>query len=314
MALLFAVQRPVAPDLLGQALNHLAAHHDALRLRFARREQGWEQFHADRDWAIGLQQIDLAHLPADQQGKFLEDTSAQIQRSLDLEQGPMTRVVLFHLGADRPCRLLFVVHHLIVDPVSWRVLLEDLLTAYHQLEQGQPVQLPPKTTSWQYWTRRLTDYATSGTLHQELPYWLSDARRQVQPLPIDRFEGDDTLGNAETVQMVLTENLTRTLLSGLGPAGEGTQINDILLTALLQSFYHWSGSPRLLVDLEGHGREEIFDDIDLSRTVGWFTTLYPVLLDSLFSGTPRRVLQAVQQQLPCRAEPRVGLRPTVLFE
>ena len=102
MALLFAVQRPVAPDLLGQALNHLAAHHDALRLRFHPPRAGWEQFHADRDWAIGLQQIDLAHLPADQQGKFLEDTSAQVQRSLDLEQGPMTRVVLFHLGLTVP--------------------------------------------------------------------------------------------------------------------------------------------------------------------------------------------------------------------
>ena len=196
-------------------------------------------------------------------------------------------------------------HHLIVDPVSWRVLLEDLLTAYHQLEQGQPVQLPPKTTSWQYWTRRLTDYATSGTVHQELPYWLSDARRQVQPLPIDRSEGDDTLGNEETVQMVLTENRTRTMLSGLGPAGKGTQINDILLTALLRSFYRWSGSPRLLVDLEGHGREEIFDGIDLSRTVGWFTTLHPVLLESLFPATLRQVLQAVQQQ--CRAVPNRGL-------
>ena len=304
-ALLFAVQRPVAPDLLAQALDHLAAHHDALRLRFARRESGWEQQHAaPEQQADLLRQVDLSSLPVEEQQAALERVAAATQAGLDLGNGPLLRVVCFHMGAGQADRLLLVIHHLVVDGVSWRILLEDLLTAYEQLARRQQVQLPPKTTSWQYWAQRLNEHAHSEALRQESPYWLDEARRQVPPLPVDQVEGDSRAGTAETVVVTLGEEPTRALLQEV-PAVYRTQVNDVLLTALAQAYVRWSGQGSLLVDLEGHGREELFDDVDLSRTVGWFTTLYPVLLHVPAGSGPGQALQAVKEQL--RAVPQRGI-------
>ena len=230
--------------------------------------------------------------------------AADTQAGLDLGNGPLLRAVLFHLGAGQADRLLLVIHHLVVDGVSWRVLLEDLLTAYEQLARRQPVQLPPKTTSWQYWAQRLSEHARSEALRQELPYWLDEARRQVPPLPVDQVEGDSSAGAAETVVVTLGEEQTRALLQEV-PAVYRTHINDVLLTALAQAYARWSGQGALLVDLEGHGREELFDDVDLSRTVGWFTTLYPVLLQVPPGSGPGQALQAVKEQL--RAVPNRGI-------
>ena len=223
----------------------------------------------------------------------------------------MLRAVLFHLGAGQADRLLLVIHHLVVDGVSWRVLLEDLLTAYEQLARRQPVQLPPKTTSWQYWAQRLSEHARSEALRQELPYWLDEARRQVPPLPVDQIEGDSSAGAAETVVVTLGEEQTRALLQEV-PAVYRTHINDVLLTALAQAYVRWSGQGSLLVDLEGHGREELFDDVDLSRTVGWFTTLYPVLLQVPAGERAGPGVASGQGAVACGAQPRHRLRAAAL--
>ena len=126
----------------------------------------------------------------------------------------------------------------------------------------------------------------------------------MPPLPVDQVEGDSRAGTAETVVVTLGEEPTRALLQEV-PAVYRTQVNDVLLTALAQAYVRWSGQGSLLVDLEGHGREELFDDVDLSRTVGWFTTLYPVLLHVPAGSGPGQALQAVKEQL--RGVPNRGL-------
>ena len=189
-----------------------------------------------------------------------------------------------------------MLHHLVVDPVSWQILLEDLLAAYHQLEMGLPPNLPPKTTSWQHWARRLAEHARCDAVRQELPFWLDPDRRRVQPLPQDLCQGNNTVGELQLVLVELDTAETTALLHEV-PAIYHTQINDVLLTALALACARWSGRRHLLVDLGAHGREELFEDADLSRTVGWFATLYPVLLEVPDDDAPGQAMQAVKEQL-----------------
>ncbi len=294
-------RQPLDLGTVREAVRRLLAHHDALRLRALREADGWRQEIVPPEAEPPVALVDLAALPERVRRGALEAAAAALQKSLDLAGGPVTRVALFRFGAGMPDRLLWIVHHLAVDGVSWRVLLEDLQNALRQLGRGEPVSLPAKTTSFQTWAERLASYRQSAELRRELDYWLDDARATVPPLPLD---GARPTGRRSRVFVSLNEDDTRALLQEI-PVAYRAQIQEVLLAALARAFEGWSGEPRLLVDLEGHGREELFADVDLSRTAGWFTTLYPVLLELERSGAPGEALRAVKEQL--RAVPRRGI-------
>ena len=167
-------------------------------------------------------------------------------------------------------------HHLAVDGVSWRILVQDLGTVYEQLEAGAAVRLPAKTSSLQEWSRRLREYASGAEVSGQVAYWEEEVGG-VERLPVDHEERDNRLAQVETVGRSVSVEQTRALLQEV-PAAYGTQINEVLLTALVVAFSGWSGAARLLVDLEGHGREEVVEGVDVTRTVGWFTSFYPVCL------------------------------------
>ncbi|HKV11992.1 MAG TPA: condensation domain-containing protein, partial [Thermoanaerobaculia bacterium] len=212
----------------------------------------------------------------------------------DLSAGPLTRLVLFNAG-EGPSRLLWVTHHLVVDGVSWRVLVEDLEAAYRK------APLPPKTTSFKEWARRLTGHAEA--LAGELDHWRETARVPVPRLPVDFPSGRDLVGDEASVSFELSAEETTDLLQTL-PAVYHSRIDEALLSALARALSGWTGSPRLRVDLEGHGREPLFDDVDLSRTVGWFTTVYPVVLEAGDAG-PGEALVSTKERL--RAVPGRGI-------
>ena len=195
------------------------------------------------------------------------------------------------------------------DGVSWRILLEDFQTAYQQLCQGKKIQLPAKTTSFKEWSHRLQEYAQSSVLDSELEYWLISKRQSIKPIPVDYQCGNNTEATACTVSVSLSEEETQVLLQQV-PTAYRTQINDILLTALTQTFAQWTGENSLLIDLEGHGREELFEDVDLSRTVGWFTSIFPVNLSLENATSPGKALMAIKEQL--RAIPNRGIGYGVL--
>ncbi|HLV44289.1 MAG TPA: condensation domain-containing protein, partial [Aggregatilineales bacterium] len=184
------------------------------------------------------------------------------------------------------------------------VLLEDFQTAYAQISAGQPVQLPPKTTSFKYWAQRLENYAQSAEVREELAYWHALAERPARPLPVDFPGGENRERRAHTIGVALTEAETEALLRDV-PAAYRTEINEVLLTALAVALSEWTGDTRVLIDLEGHGREDLFEDVDLSRTVGWFTTVYPVMLDLTGAQGVGEQVKAVKEQL--RAVPRRGI-------
>jgi amino acid adenylation domain-containing protein/non-ribosomal peptide synthase protein (TIGR01720 family) len=288
-AVLLVPRQRLAAAPLAAALDRLAAHHDALRLRFPREGDGWRQVHAPAA-TVPLLEVDLTAVPP---GAALA-AAEQLQAGLDLARGPLFTAALLRTGEGD--RLLLTIHHLVVDGVSWRALLEDLAAAL----AGRA--LPPKTTSWKRWAERLAGFARSPELAGELPFWLASAA-PGPPLPRDLPESG-ALPRQETVAVALGREETRALLQEV-PEVYRTQVNDLLLAALARAFAAWTGQSALRVDLEGHGREEIFPGVDLSRTMGWFTTTFPVLLALPPGGGPREAIRAVKESL--RAIPGRGL-------
>ena len=285
------------PRLLEQALDALRVHHDGLRLSFTPGQAGWTAHYrspaspcADLLWVVDAPDADALH-----------DIANQAQRSLDLQDGPLLRAVLANL-ADGSQRLLLVIHHLVVDGVSWRILFEDLQDAYRQLSTGQQVRLPAKTTSARVWAEHLQGYARSAALQEELAYWQACLEGVDGQLPMDNPLGGQQERLALTVRTRLDASLTRRLLQE-APQAYRTQVNDLLLTALARVMVRWTGSDSALVQLEGHGREALFDDVDLTRTVGWFTSLYPARLTP--TADLGSSLKQIKEQL--RAIPNKGM-------
>jgi amino acid adenylation domain-containing protein/non-ribosomal peptide synthase protein (TIGR01720 family) len=311
-AVMIAVAGGLDLSVLEQAVNHLVAHHDALRLRFQASEGGWRQSNAGVEEHQVFEVREILGGSREERAQRLTDAATEVQRSLDLERGPLVRVAYFELG-EGEARVLMAIHHLAVDGVSWRILLEDLGAAYEQLSGGAAVELPAKTTSYQQWARRLVEYASSAEVEQEINYWTDERWEQVSSLRVDSEGGENSRESLGTVTVVLDREQTRALVQE-APQVYHTQINDVLLTALAQALGKWSGTEKVLIDLEGHGREDIFGGVDVSRTVGWFTTIYPVLLEVPGSGPGDSVeaaaLKSVKEQL--RATPRRGIGYGVL--
>jgi len=206
------------------------------------------------------------------------------------------------MGADEPRRLLLIFHHLVADGVSWRILLDDLTTAYAQLAQGRALALPERTTSLRAWAQGLTTYVQSAAARAELPFWLALAANEPTPLPVDQPAGGNTYGSTDELTVALSEQETAALLQ-TAPARLNASIHAVLLTALTRALAPWTGLRRLWVETEGHGREEVVPGADLSRSVGWFTSIYPLLVDlgehDDLTASIRRV-DAALRQIPGR--------------
>ncbi|HEX2077660.1 MAG TPA: amino acid adenylation domain-containing protein [Longimicrobium sp.] len=306
-AVLLAVDPALDNDTLEAALAAVLEHHDALRLRFRHTDAGWEQAHAD-EVGIVLERVDLSALDAAEQDRAQGDLAAERQRGLDLERGPLGRAVLFDRG-PRGRVLMLAVHHFVVDGVSWRLLREDVERACGQLLRGEPVDLGPKSSSYRLWALALEAYAAAGGPDGEAAYWMAQGAEGVAPLPVDG-QGDRTMGAARSVTVRLDAEETRALLQEV-PAAYRTQVNDVLLAALADAVRRWTGGARVRLALEGHGREEeVAPGVDLTRTVGWFTSVYPVVLDVSGAAGPGERLKRVKEQL--RAVPLRGIGYGVL--
>lgn len=308
-AVLLELRQPLEPALIEPVLQELLKHHDALRLRFARGESGWQQDLANPDEVAPFTCIDLSSLPPDEREAAFQTAATQLQVSLNLSEGPLLRTALFDLGKHQPHRLLLAIHHLAVDGVSWRILIEDFQTAYEQISRGETVALPPKTTSFKQWAERLHEWARSPELQGEFDYWFALSHQPTARLPIDFPTAANLVASEKTVSVALNVEETKLLLQEV-PAAYRTQINDVLLTALGQAFERWTGNNSLLLDLEGHGREDIFEGVDLSRTIGWFTAVFPVLLNLERPSDLGAAIKSVKEQL--RAVPNRGIGCGVL--
>ncbi|QSQ15806.1 non-ribosomal peptide synthase/polyketide synthase [Myxococcus landrumensis] len=296
-ALRFTLRERVVPEALEQALQHLREHHDALRLRFTRDARGsWRQEVGGLDGVLPLETVDVSRSPKEARRAEVEAQSARAQASLSLSSGEPARAVLFDLGSDLPQELLLVIHHLVVDAVSWRVLLEDLLSAYQRLRANEAVRLPAKTLSYQDWAARLVEHAASLSARDEGAFWLGLPWERVGRLPRDGEEGvANTEGASHQVVVELEPGETQSLLQDVARAFRAKP-DELLLSALARVLRRWTGASCVRVEMEGHGREDLFGEVDVSRTVGWFTSLYPVLVESKGEG-PGAGLRAAKEAL-----------------
>ena len=305
-AMVVETRQVVHPDYLKHAFEALCMQHDALRMRFVHQDDGWKQENAPFDGWVPFSHVDLSMYEEMEQEQCMQRIEAELQGSLHITEGPLFCVALFDRGKHRSCRILMIIHHLVVDSVSWRILLDDIQTAYQQIVRGQPVRLPSKTTSFKYYAEQLVAYAQSITLRHEMSYWGNPLRELARRLPVDYSE--KYLANSElsakTISCFLSVEETQALLQEV-PRVYHTQINDILLTALVQAVVQWTGQRYLLVDMEGHGREDLLENVNLSHTIGWFTSLFPILLDAGNMRGPGEDLQAIKEQL--RAVPERGV-------
>jgi amino acid adenylation domain-containing protein/non-ribosomal peptide synthase protein (TIGR01720 family) len=302
-AFFFEASEALDGDLLDEAFTALLAQHDTLRLRLA--SPSMQLFAPLEGSSAGiLRRVDLGACPPAERDQVLRAIAAEVQTSLDLDRGPVIRAAFFHGDQASPDRLLVAIHHLAVDAVSWRILLDDLWTAYQQRRRGEAVHLPPRTSSFKRWAEALEREAAGERIRGELDCWLAPRRREVPALPLDHQQGENTEESARSIFVSLDADETESLLREV-PRAYRTQINDALLTAFAEALAGWLGSETVLFDLEGHGREDLFPELDITRTVGWFTTVFPVVLEVTAGADPSLALPSVKEQL--RAIPNHGV-------
>ncbi|WP_447599362.1 amino acid adenylation domain-containing protein [Nitrospira sp. Nam80] len=301
-AVLLEVQPGVDLRRLEAAVRTVLAHHDAFRLRFTPEADGWRQAYAV-EATVAVERVDLATVAAAAQSQALEAAATEWQGRLNLTTGPVARAVLFTRGPEQTARLLLVVHHLVVDDISWRILLDDLMTAYQGLATQETVRLPA-TNSFQAWAAHLQAYSQAAALQAEAPYWLGADQEAAPFFPVEEPEGAATEADADIVTVSVDAETTRQLVQDV-PAAARIQIHEVLIAVLVHVLSRWSESAVVQLDLERHGRDELFPAIDVSRTVGWFTTVFPVMVRVVPGAAPGAVLAAVKDQL--RRIPHKGI-------
>ncbi|MBA4496579.1 condensation domain-containing protein, partial [Paenactinomyces guangxiensis] len=264
------------PQYLDQVFQKLLEHHDALRMVYSRNEKMIVQINRELEEKLfTLKVFDLTQEP--NVPLRIKEEADRLQQTLNLNDGPLVKLGLFKtLDGDH---LLITIHHLVVDGVSWRILLEDFAAGYQQAVQHKEIRFPDKTSSYQTWAGKLQEYAESSKLLRELPYWKKIEETVVPALPKEKMGTDVYLHKDKgQITVSLSESETKQLLTDVHRAYH-TEINDLLLTALGLAVREWTEQDQVLVNMEGHGREELIAGVDVSRTVGWFTSIYPVVLN-----------------------------------
>jgi iturin family lipopeptide synthetase C len=288
------------------AFEKIQAHHDVLRIVFNEENGTFRQEIKGLGFPISLSVHDLRN--CENAVEIMENKANNIQESINLQKGPLMKLGLFYL--DDGDRLLIVIHHLVIDGVSWRLLFEDMETLYHQYRTGEEFELPLKTDSFKLWSEKLSVYANSEEFLKEKIYWqkLELMEATVPPIEKDFDEDCNYEKDSETLSFNINEEQTNLLLTKVHEAF-GTEINDILLISLGLGIKRTWGHTRLLVALEGHGREDIAD-LDISRTIGWFTSVYPVILDFSYENDLSLLVKKVKEML--RQIPNRGIGYEIL--
>jgi len=286
------------------AIEAVVGQHPSLRTSFRQEAQGWtKQMRPPFRWTA-IETVNQRGHDARAAEALAERETNRVQASLDPASGVVVRALYFDRDPGTGARLLLVIHHLAVDGVSWRILLDDLATALSQLHRGAAIHLAPPTSTPEAWASHVVRYTRAETSSAEAEYWRSI--RSVPTIPRD-LEGvsSGTAGTEGCVAAELDAAYTGMLLRDAHRAYQTSAI-EMLVAALQGCFSRCMGTTELYLLLEGHGREDLFTDIDLSRTVGWFTSLYPVLLKAESTGAqPASTIPGIKEAL--RAVPGKGI-------
>ncbi|MGY0108081.1 amino acid adenylation domain-containing protein [Bacillus velezensis] len=270
-ALMLRSDEPFDIPSLKTAITEIIKHHDALRNVY----DGQRQITLSTEESKLYDWYEKDYTKVQDVSKEIEYASDKLQASIDLATGPLVKVGLFH--SDSGDHLLICVHHLVIDGVSWRILLEDLFSGYRQIQETGKITLPMKTASYKEWANALTQYAKNEVLSDEIAYWknISDKSNSTET-----FKSTQTASGQYKNKVVKVDSeTTKKLLLEAGKTYK-TEINDLLLASLTIAVKEWRNSKYLTIEMEGHGRETIDREIAIDRTVGWFTSVYPIILET----------------------------------
>ncbi|MBU3179510.1 non-ribosomal peptide synthetase, partial [Clostridium estertheticum] len=264
-------------ELIEKVFKAIIIHHDALRMTYKNENGEVQQINRAADGKLyDLSSYDYRNVEVIDKNKVKEICN-EIQGSISIEEGPLVKLGLFK--TNKGDHLLIAIHHLVIDGVSWRILFEDLSKAYTMAKNGEEIILQEKTSSFKDWASEQKKYANTYKVKKQLEYWKNIEGHDIKKLPkdkeVDKLRGIDLRSKGFELTQEETENLLKYVNKAYN-----TEINDILLTALALTVSEWTGHKNTLVNLESHGREEIIKNIDIIRTVGWFTSQYPIVLNS----------------------------------
>ncbi|MCY8031540.1 condensation domain-containing protein [Bacillus inaquosorum] len=282
------------PERVEKTLQALIEHHDALRMVY-REENGniLQAYKPISESKVSFEIVDLYGSDENMLKSQIKILANRLQSSLDLQNGPLLKAEQYRTEAGD--HLLIAVHHLVVDGVSWRILLEDFASGYMQAEKEGNIVFPQKTNSFKDWAEELAAFSQSAHLLQQAEYWAQIDAEQVSPVPKDYETVQRMVKHTSSVLCELTEEDTKHLLTDVHQP-YGTEINDILLSALGLTMKEWTDGTKIGINLEGHGREDIIPNVNISRTVGWFTAQYPVVLD-MSEADASAVIKSVKENL-----------------
>jgi len=299
-SILFKVNIKLNKKLLIATIKKLANHHDSLRIRISE--------HKNQDMNILPELDDKVFEFLDLSNEMysndeFENICTEFQRSLELIRGPLFKVIYMNFG-NNGGRLLFIFHHMLIDGVSWRIFLEDFQFIYQSLKHNIDYNMPLKTTSFKEWSNLLLEYSKTPNVQNETEYWIRKSRLFTNAQITDFDNGINSEASSRTISQNLDEENTNNLLT-VANKKYNTKIDELLLTALILSYSKWSGKRSIFVNMEGHGRNHIYEDIDLSRTIGWFTTIYPVHLELKKAISISDSVNVIKEQI--REIPNAGL-------
>lgn len=301
-SLMLQVPESLTAGQIEQAIQAILERHDALRLQFWQDKGNWKAEYLSYTTAT-LQQCCITDVVSDE-GDFSELVTERAnywQRQFDLASGNLFKAVL--IGNQKQRRLLLVAHHLVVDGVSWRIILSDLQLAINLVQQNKPIELAAKTSSLQKWGAALRAMADSQVIESQQHYWRKQVCDNYSPLVTDfPIHGSAPLHTSRTVTRSLSKTQTHGLLKDTNQAYR-TQINELLLSALSLGVAQWRDQQSLIVALEGHGRDMLEDELDVTETVGWFTCLYPLRLEADKESLSSHIKQVKET---CRSVPGNG--------
>ncbi len=286
------IERQVLEKLLVAIINH----HDALRLCTIKEKEGWKQSIAAPIKEAPLSYFDFSQEAAYDHKGLIEVQTALLQKSFDLSKGPLLKGAYFNLGEGTADRLMFILHHFGCDHYSIIILLEDASAVLNQLMAGKPVRLPAKTTSLQTWAAQLKAYSLTEDIIRELPYWLKKERKMVLALPKDYEDGINVGKDMVEHSQVLNRE------KGSFPSAsyllkKNLRIQDIIIASGAMALMMWTGGNKAHIALCHYGRNHIFPDIDITRTVGFFSYQFPLFLDLEGCNTPNEILWTVKKQI-----------------
>lgn len=280
-SLMLEVNPNISDDAVEKGLAAIVQCHDMLRARFEKNVAQWSIHWPESNSNDFLfESIDLSLLDGDERQAVLLENANRLQSSLNIHTGPLSCVARFKFGANEPDRLLWIIHHLVVDGVSWRILLQDLESVVTKYDMAGSIDLEPRSHRFATWLDRLHAHAQTTPMKEQASFWRQIAQSPGDMLPFDiagAFLEHNTSDTTNSVTVTVSEKVSDVILRTLPDRFKAT-INDILLTALHSAISAWTGQSNVGITLEGHGRQALFDDLDITETVGWFTTTYPVNL------------------------------------